>query len=85
MDNALIQLAIVAAIVAASAWVAFRKLAPRSARRLVNALLRAANREPAAVSSQAGCGSGCSSCDSCGSSPAETRTIVMHDRRNAGH
>ena len=85
MDTSWIQPAIVACIVAASAWVAFRKLAPKAARRLVNALVRAVGREPVVVSAEAGCGSGCSSCDSCGSSPVETKTIVVHHRRSAGH
>ena len=85
--NALVQGAIVALLVLWAAWIAFGKLAPRSRTRLVRALadrlevpgrpqwaldLAARLRPPPDAAS--GCASGCSSCDSCGSSSPPAKT-----------
>ncbi|CAN5407219.1 hypothetical protein BH09PSE6_BH09PSE6_16170 [soil metagenome] len=78
------ETAVVVLIVAICSWSAFVKTAPRLAQRLRIQLARSVGREVREVSSGAGCDTGCSSCDGCGSgksSEAETHRIVIHPRR----
>jgi hypothetical protein len=84
--NAFIQGVIVAAMVLWAGWIAFGKLMPRARTRAIRALadqleqpsrpqwsrdLASRLRPPPDKAS--GCGSGCSSCDSCGSSSPVTK------------
>ncbi|CAN5257797.1 hypothetical protein BH10PSE17_BH10PSE17_36680 [soil metagenome] len=75
---------VVVLIVAICSWTAFVKTAPRLALRLRTRIARSLGHEVVAVSSGAGCDTGCSSCDSCGTGTADdssSRKIVVHPRR----
>ncbi|HEY4291455.1 DUF6587 family protein [Luteibacter sp.] len=87
---ALVQGAIIAIVVAASACVAFRKLLPKTSTRLMARLSASLNREgrsgalrflgrrlqPAAATGS--CGDGCGSCNSCGPAAPRTEAQPLH-------
>lgn len=64
-----IETVVVAAIVAIFAWRALSQLAPRLHRRLVDGLRRRLGLKVAATGA-ADCGSGCGSCNNCGTGAA---------------
>jgi hypothetical protein len=86
----LVQGAILAIVVAASALVAFRKLLPKTSTRLLARLSASLNREgrsgtlrflgrrlqPAAATGS--CGDGCGSCTSCGPATPRTEAQPLH-------
>ncbi|TJY63050.1 hypothetical protein E4T66_04890 [Sinimarinibacterium sp. CAU 1509] len=72
----LLQLVIIGAIVALSAWTAFGKLAPKLRLRLLAAL----GYRPATPTAASGCDSGCSSCNSCGVSRAAVEQPIRFDK-----
>ena len=86
----LVQGAIIAVVVAASTWVAFRKLLPKTSTRVLARLSAALNREgrsgamrfigrrfqPAAATGS--CGDGCGSCNSCGPAAPRTDAQPLH-------
>ena len=84
--NAFLQGAIVAAVVLWAAWIAFGKLFPRTRTRAVRGLVhqlelpsrsqwshQMAERLRPPPDKASGCGSGCSSCDSCGVATPATK------------
>jgi len=87
----LFEIALVALIVAACAIKAFGRFAPGTRMRLQSALaqrldhpgqaawLRALGRKLGAASPDAGCGSGCGTCGTCG--PGETKTVQLHPKK----
>lgn len=87
----LFEAALVTLIVAACAIKAFGRLAPKTRMRLQARLalrldrpdraawLRALGRKLGAAAPDAGCGSGCGTCGSCG--PAEAKTVEFHARK----
>jgi hypothetical protein len=81
--NQWMQIAIVVAIVGISAWKVLAKYAPVTTTRIRSGLARSVGIKVEAPVVAAGCGSGCTSCSTCESSPTESRTIVVHHRQHA--
>jgi hypothetical protein len=85
-----VQGVIITVVVAASAWVAFRKLLPKTSTRLLARLSASLNREgrsgalrffgrrlqPAAATGT--CGDGCGSCTSCGPATPRSEGQPLH-------
>jgi len=86
----LVQGAIIALVVAVSAWVAVRKLLPKTSARWLARVSASLNREgrgsfsrslgrrlqPATATGS--CGDGCGSCNSCGPTPPRTEAQPLH-------
>lgn len=86
----LVQGAIIALVVAASAFVAFRKLLPKTSTRVMARVSASLNRkgraevvrslgrklQPAAATGS--CGDGCGSCGSCGPAAPKTEAQPLH-------
>lgn len=78
----IIETLIIGAIVLASAYVAFRKLLPKTSTRVMagvsaslnhegrSGVLRAIGRKVQPASASGSCGDGCGSCNTCGPAPA---------------
>ncbi|OVZ57950.1 hypothetical protein CDO44_16370 [Pigmentiphaga sp. NML080357] len=87
----LFEVALVAVIVAACAIKAFGRFAPKTRMRLQSwlarrldrpgqaAWLRAFGRKLGSATPDAGCGSGCDTCGTCG--PGETKPVQLHVRK----
>lgn len=85
-----VQGVVIGAVVAVSAWVAFRKLLPKTSTRVlarVSASLNHEGRAPALRSlgrrmqpaaATGSCGDGCGSCNSCGPTVAPTEAQPLH-------
>jgi len=90
-----VQGAIIALVVAASAWVAVRKLLPKtSARWLARAsanlnregrgrTLRSIGRRLQPATATGSCGDGCGSCNSCGPAQPRTEAQPLHFKPRA--
>ncbi|MDX3907236.1 MAG: hypothetical protein QHC78_16220 [Pigmentiphaga sp.] len=87
----LLEVTVVALIVAACAIKAFGRFAPRTRMRLQSALgarmdrpgraawIRGLGKRLAAAAPDGGCGSGCGTCGTCG--PEETKPVHLHARK----
>ncbi|RZS78828.1 DUF6587 family protein [Pigmentiphaga kullae] len=87
----LFEFTLVALIVAACAIRAFGRFAPKTRMRMQSwlarrmdrpgqaAWLRTLGRKLGAAAPDAGCGSGCGTCGTCG--PGETKTVQVHARK----
>ena len=87
----IVQGVIIALVVAAAAYVAFRKLLPKTSTRVMarisanlnhegrSAALRALGRRMQPATATGSCGDGCGSCGSCGPAPvANTEAQPLH-------